>query len=107
MEKVDLLSARGKSLGFTDTEIFCGLFSSSSCQCLFNSEGTVPLASHQVGRFPDLMDYDYWVTVNAPQKLASLYSRAPWSTKIISSLSNVFLPYIPFPSGEAITQMGC
>lgn len=53
MEKVDLLSARGKSLGFTDTEIFCGLFSSSSCQCLFNSEGTVPLASHQVGRFPD------------------------------------------------------
>lgn len=47
---VDLLRAHGESLGFTDREIVCGLLSSSSCHCLFNSERH-PLT--RVGDVPD------------------------------------------------------
>ena len=46
-----VLRAQGESLGFTDREIFCGLFSSSSCHCLFNSESTFLLSFHQGRRY--------------------------------------------------------
>lgn len=34
--------AQEESLAFTDCQIFCGLFSSSSCHCLFDSDHPVP-----------------------------------------------------------------
>lgn len=87
-----MLKAHGESLGFTDREIVCGLFSSSSCHCLFNSVRHFPHPLTRVGGIPDPVYRNDQVTVNALHKLQSLLlcSHVLSSTKIISSLSNIF-----------------